>query len=184
MKPRVVITGIGVTSSLGCTKDRFWEGLRSGRSGISEVRAFDTTPYGKRFGGEVRDFPRGTLTDAELRLYGRASKLGIAATEQALTDARLFPELEILGEVGARTGVIIGTTFGESQILEHFAERNIKRGDRQNGSSHVGQVGQYSPHTLSVNIAKRFGFDGPNYVIPTACAAGNYAIALGNTYLL
>lgn len=172
MKSRVVITGMGLVSSLGNNLDDFWSALTSGKSGISEVSGFDTSTYGHHYGGEVKNFdPSRILSGAERKVYGRGSQFSIAATYDALTDAGLHEQLP---EIRGRTGVVIGTTFGEAQILEE-ATRQLVQDSAGNGSKL--NLKQYISNTLSINIAKKFGFCGPNLVIPTACAAGNYAIA-------
>lgn len=171
-KKRVVITGIGVISSLGNEVQEFWSALTSGKSGISEVSSFDTSHCNRHFGGEVKRFnSEGVLNLAEKKVYKRATQFSIVATKNALTDARLH---EMIDEIGKRIGVIIGTTFGEAQIVEAATEYLIHG---KNGLDREFHLRQYRPDAISINIAKKFGFCGPNQVIPTACAAGNYAIA-------
>lgn len=178
MKGRVVITGIGLVSSLGYLRDYFWQAVRVGRHGISKVQSFDTVGYKKIYGGEVKDFPVNNIFSvAERRVYGRASQLAIFATHQALADSGL-PSAPYWNELRLRTAVVVGTTFGESKILERADELLVSK--PSNGSSHeVLHLEQYNPNTLSVNIAKKYGLAGPNYVVPTACSAGNHAIGLG-----
>lgn len=173
MKRKVVITGIGLVSSLGNDLGTFWRNLVAGKSGISRVTIFDTTAYDHHFGGEVEKFdPSGVLSDGETRVFGRATQFSIVATQNALIDAGLFDETH---EFAKRTGVIIGTTFGEAQVVEEATE--ILVNSRTDKKPAKVNLRQYNPNAVSVNIAKKFGFCGPNMVIPTACAAGNYAIA-------
>lgn len=181
MKSRVVITGLGVVSCLGSSVKSFWEGLCSGRSGISRVSSFDTALYRKHFGGEVRDFcPEAVLSEAEARVFGRASQMTIAAGAQALKDARIGVGCATSQSMGPRVGVIMGTTFGESQILEGANEWLHKQLDGAASElTKPRHLGQYSPNALSANVARKFALFGSNIVVPTACSAGNYAVALG-----
>jgi 3-oxoacyl-[acyl-carrier-protein] synthase II len=72
-----------------------------------------------------------------------------------------------------RVGVSIGTTMGEAQVLENIDKTWIEQGEES--ITHF-LIPQYPSSNLSANVAFEFGFAGPNVVIPTACAAGNYAI--------
>jgi 3-oxoacyl-[acyl-carrier-protein] synthase II len=165
---------MGVVSSLGNDLGVFWRNLVSGKSGISEVMSFDTTAFDHHFGGEVRNFdPNVVLSPSEVRVFGRATQFSVAATTAALIDAGLY---DAVSEIATHAGVVIGTTFGEAQIVEDATKVFV------NGRCDVGKrrpmvLKQYNPNSLSVNVARKFGFCGPNMVIPTACAAGNYAIA-------
>src|SRR5215510_16487116 len=85
---RVVVTGLGVVSSLGFGAHEFWDNLLAGRSGISEVELFDTSPYGVHLGGEVKNFPAAAaVSDPEIMRMGRASQMAVAAGRMALLDA-------------------------------------------------------------------------------------------------
>ncbi len=177
-KKRVVITGIGLVSSLGNDIDEFWSALTSGKSGISEVSSFDTSNCNRHFGGEVKYFNAdGVLSPAEKKVFKRASQFSIVATKNALRDAGLD---ERLHEFAKYIGVIIGTTFGEAQIVEAATQYLIESKDDLRQEFYLKQ---YRPDAISVNIAKKFGLCGPNQVIPTACAAGNYAIAYASSLI-
>ncbi len=179
MKRRVVITGMGLVSSLGSDLETFWRNLISGKNGISHVTSFDTHAYDHHFGGEVKEFdPNGILSESEIKVFGRATQFAIVATQDALEDAGLSAELPKLAK---RIGVIIGTTFGEAQIVEN-AVKVLVNGQSQGNMSRL-HLKQYNPNAVSVNIAKKFGLCGPNMVIPTACAAGNYAIAYASSLI-
>lgn len=175
MKKRVVITGIGLISSLGNDLKTFWDNIISGKNGIAEVTSFDATRYDHHFGGEVKNFdPANFISEKEIKVYGRATQFAIAATQSALIDAGLYYEISNLAR---HIGVVIGTTFGEAQIVEN-ATKFLVNGFGGESARRIN-FKQYNSNTMSVNIAKKFRLLGPNFVIPTACAAGNYAIAYG-----
>jgi 3-oxoacyl-[acyl-carrier-protein] synthase II len=112
---RVVVTGLGIVSSVGIGKDEFWEDITNGRSGISEVSSFDTSEYRCHNAGEVKKFvPEDFMSKRMVPFFGRSSQLAIAATSQALEDAGLSS-----GKINReRTGICIGTTMGEKPLEE------------------------------------------------------------------
>ncbi len=167
-KRRVVITGIGVISSIGIGKDEFWKNLIAGKSGISEVTSFDTSQYENHMGGEVKNFnPLDFIDKNKLRHLGRASQLGIAAAKLALSDGKL-------GSAGSdRIGVIMGTTMADSQRLEEMDKIWIEQGERE-VSAHL--VSQYPGNSIASTIGFELGLKGVVSAIPTACSAGNYSI--------
>src|SRR3989338_6799994 len=88
MSKLVVITGIGVVSSIGIGKEQFWSNLIKGTSGISKIESFDTSLYPSHFGGEIKNFQVETfIYKRKKKLLGRASQLAIIATKLSLYDA-------------------------------------------------------------------------------------------------
>lgn len=163
----VVVTGLGVVSPIGCGKERFWDGLLAGASGVGEIRSIDTT--GLRFtkGCEIKE-PVAVPTAAGV-VMGRASRFAVRAAEQAIDDAKLD-----LAEVDARQlGVSVGTTGGEIRVLEKIDSL------RHRGGEDLVPPALYAAQPCSVisaSVARRFACGGPNLLISTACAAGNYAV--------
>jgi 3-oxoacyl-[acyl-carrier-protein] synthase II len=100
---------------------------------------------------------------------GRGSQLAIAATELALEDGKI----DIRKDPPDRVGVIIGTTMGEAPDIELIDKYWVKDGEEEVYASHVQK---FPANNLSNNVAFHFGLNGYSYVIPTACAAGNYSI--------
>jgi 3-oxoacyl-[acyl-carrier-protein] synthase II len=172
-KRRVVVTGLGVVSSIGIGKDDFWKAAVNGKSGISEVSSFDTKEYRCHRAGEIKNFvPEDFIHKRRLKYLGRTSQLAIAATALALKDAKLSA-----GSISKeRAGVFIGTTMGERQ-LEESIDDWVKEGFDKVSKATIVQA---APSNISSNIAIAFDLKGPNYLIPTACAAGNYAIGYGH----
>jgi 3-oxoacyl-[acyl-carrier-protein] synthase II len=170
-RPRVVVTGIGVVTSIGIGVEPFWRAALAGQSGIGRVESFDTARYAVHVGGEVKAFDaRSYVRRQALDGMARASHLAIAAARLALDDAKLSAE-----QLDPHTaGVAMGTTSGEPAIIEHFDDLELA-GERDRIGPEF--VGQYPCHVIAAHVASEFGFRGPNVVIPTACAAGNYALA-------
>jgi 3-oxoacyl-[acyl-carrier-protein] synthase II len=168
---RVVITGLGVVSSLGIGWEPFWKNLIAGKSGISRISSFDTSSYDRHYGGEVKDFhPEEFIHQRNLKHLGRASQMAIAASKLALDDAGIKKD-QLENKI---TGVCVGTTMGEPQVMESlsgkcYPQEKKLRADRVS-------VSLYPASSISNNIAGYFKFQGPNFVFSSACAAGNYAI--------
>ena len=169
---RVVVTGIGVVSAVGIGKDAFWDAIINGRSGITEISSIDTSAYKCHRGGEVKNFnPEDFIPKRRIKFLGRCSQLAIAAASMALEDARLPHK----AAVGREMGVFVGTTTGErplEELISSWAKGGLKDIDR-------AKVLQASVNNISANVGIECKAMGPNYLIPTACAAGNYAIGLG-----
>jgi len=167
---RVVVTGIGVVSSIGIGKDDFWKNLVNGKSGISEIESFNTSNYGTHKGGEVRGFDSADFIDKnKAKNIGRATQFAIAATKLAISDAKMNMSSIPKDKIGA----IIGTTMADSQRLEEMDKTWIESGDDK---VDPGLVPQYPGNAISMNVG--FDFELKNMVaaIPTACSAGNYSI--------
>ena len=93
MQNRIVVTGIGVVTSIGTGREQFWENLLAGRCGISVVESFDTGAYGVHRGAEVKGFDASRhLRNLDPARLGRASQFAAAAARLALEDAGLEPE--------------------------------------------------------------------------------------------
>ena len=167
---RVVITGLGVVSSIGIGKDEFWKNLIAGTSGISEVERFDTSGFPIHKAGEVKDFAPGDFMPQTIsRRIGRGSQLAIAAAKLALGDGII----DIAKTNVDVSGIIIGTTMGEVPSLEMIDNFWTKKGE---DDVYPSNVKNFPVNNISDNIAFFFDMAGYSYVIPTACAAGNYSI--------
>src|SRR5918993_452809 len=171
MSRRVVITGMGVVTSLGETVDELWEALCAGRSGIKTVTRWDFSKYPVRFGGECTNFDvtRYNVDTREAKRLDRFGQFGIAASVNAVKDAGL----DFDKEDRFRCGVLIGSGIGGIETLEEQNKILIERG--------VSRVSPFTVPRLMVNAASgnvsiMFGINGPNTAVATACATGANAI--------
>ncbi len=170
---RVVVTGMGLLTPIGTGKDEFWNGLIAGRSGIAPVASFDTSAFPVHKGAEVKDFnPESYLRKLSPLAMGRGSQLAIAAARIAIGDSGV----ELSDYDRNRIGVSMGTTSGEPQIVERY--NDIRKSD---GLESIPKdiPPRYPCHVIPSNVAIEFDLHGPCLMIPTACAAGNYAIGYG-----
>lgn len=171
---RVVVTGLGAVTSVGIGADQFLEALRAGRHGIKPISAFDTRGFAHSNGCEVVDFdPVPWIQRHSVAELGRATQFSVAAARMAVADSGV--QLEQLRQ---RTGLIaVGTTDGESRELDRLVEAQVEgRGEEVDPV-----VARRVPAPrLSVCVARELGLtDVEAVTIPTACAAGNYAIGYG-----
>jgi 3-oxoacyl-[acyl-carrier-protein] synthase II len=171
VRPRVYVTGVGVVSSIGLGRAAFFRALEAGATGISPVAAFDASPLGREFAGEVKDFdPRDHTTPGERRRMGRCSAMALAAARMAVEDAEIRP-----GDLaGPRTAVVLGTTMGEAQILAELEYEWIVRGPQ---AITRALIPRYGSTLLPIHVARAIGAQGMVLTLPAACAAGNYAIS-------
>ncbi len=168
-KRRVVITGIGVISSIGIGKDAFWEALRHGRSGISRISTFDPSHLTTQIAGQVLNFDPHLFIDRKsLRRMDRTSQFAVACAKMAVQDAGLDPR----SNGRHRAGVIIGTAMaGHGHILEQHSHY-LKHGpDRVNPFTTLASF----PDACASNISIDLGITGPSFSIATACSSASDA---------
>src|SRR3989344_3002503 len=170
---RVVVTGLGVVTSIGIGKDDFWSNLIQGKSGIDQVYLVDTSVYKNKKGGEVKNFnPDEFIHPKKQKMYGRGSQFAIAATRLALKDAKINLE----STNSERSAVIIGTTMANIRELEEMNKTWVSSGEAEVDPA---LIARYPGSSLAFNVAYELGLKSRCYCIPTACAAGNYSIGYG-----
>ncbi|MFH8386824.1 beta-ketoacyl-[acyl-carrier-protein] synthase family protein [Kitasatospora sp. NPDC018058] len=171
---RVVLTGLGVVSSIGIGAVEFAESLRAGRSGAGPITQFDTEGFAYANGCEIKGFdPEPWISNLDREQLGRATQFSVAAARMAVEDAGLTPDA-----LARKRGLLsIGTTDGESHDLDHLVGMELRDGPEHMSRTIAGRVG---PMRLSTAIAQELGLaDVEATTIATACAAGNYAIGNG-----
>ncbi|MGC2695760.1 MAG: beta-ketoacyl-[acyl-carrier-protein] synthase family protein [Candidatus Angelobacter sp.] len=169
--PRVVVTGIGMVTSIGTGRQEFWSSLLAGRCGFSPVKSFDTSRYSVHLGAEIQNFePEDYVHKLDRHSIGRSSQLAIAAARLAITDGAL----DLTGIDVERAGVCAGTTSGEPHFIERFDDHYVQGELKKVGREFITR---YPCHVVPCHVAMELGFSGETMMIPTACAAGNYAIA-------
>lgn len=177
MSERVVITGMGVVSPLGCSVDELWNSLLEGKSGIKTITRFDASEYPTRIAGEVLNFDPAIYIDKkELRRMDISEQYAIVASEQAIKDSGLDLEKVNLD----RCGVVIGSGIGGISTFE-----------KQHSLLENSGPGRVSPFFIPMMIIDmcagmvsiRYGFRGPNYATVSACASSAHAIS-NSMYLI
>ncbi len=166
---RVVITGMGVVSPLGNTLEGFWDALIQGKSGIQTLTKLPAEQYkGNMLAAEA------SLTYAsEHPEESFAFQYALEAAQQCLAQAGW----QIDPETANQHAVVIGTTSGNQDILERTLDQfNINSMECGFSPAAAKMLAKVRPLRLSSLLAQRLYFGGINMVIPTACAAGNYAL--------
>ncbi len=167
---RVVITGIGMVTPVGTGKDKFWDSLINGSSGIVPISRFDASQLPTRIAGEVTDFdPLDYLDKKEARRMDRYTHFAFAATKIALDDAGIQPE-QLEKE---RVGILLGSGVGGIETVENQARVLFEKGP--------GRISPFFVPMMIANIAGAqvaisYGFKGPNLTSVSACASSSNSI--------
>lgn len=170
MKRRVVVTGMGVVTSLSCKVDDLFDRLCAGESGIHPLRLFDTTNFKVKFAGDIYDWDAGDYIDKkEIKRLDRFSQFALVAGVDAMNDSGL----DLAREDSFRCGVILGSGIGGLQEIETQIERLLNKGpDRVSPLT----IPKLMLNAAGGNLSIRYGMRGPNYTVATACASATNAI--------
>ncbi|KJY48066.1 MULTISPECIES: beta-ketoacyl-[acyl-carrier-protein] synthase family protein [Streptomyces] len=167
---RVVVTGLGAVSSAGIGAAEFTAAIRAGAPTTSEISSFDTTGFPHVHAGEVKDFePREWLRRIDPGQWGRSSQFAASAARLAVADAGLAEE----DLAAARAGSVMGTTSGESAVIEElvaeWAADSLK-------SMTPGRVAAAPAGRIAAAVNHELGLTGEALTLATACSASNYAL--------
>ncbi|MCP4177403.1 MAG: beta-ketoacyl-ACP synthase II [bacterium] len=172
MERRVVITGMGVISSVGNNVNDFWDSLINGRSGIDTVTQFDVEPFKTKVAGEVKNFDISNYMPVkEARRLDRFCQFAIAAADEAMESAGIPQNLEGLDP--SKTGVIVSSGIGGLKTLETQAGILKEKGPTKVSPFLIPMM---ISDLASGNISMRYGATGPNMSIVTACASSTHSI--------
>jgi 3-oxoacyl-[acyl-carrier-protein] synthase II len=170
VRRRVVITGVGLLSSVGAGTEECWSAVRAGRNGIGRITQFDASGFGCRIAGEVKNFdPLQYVDKKDVKKMGRFIQFAMAATEFAVASARL----QIAPEEAENLGVYIGSGIGGFEVIEREHKILLERGP--------GRISPFFIPSCIVNLASgyvsiRYGAKGPNSATATACTTSAHSI--------
>jgi 3-oxoacyl-[acyl-carrier-protein] synthase II len=165
---RVAITGVGAVTPLGNDAPSTWEAVLAGRSGVDEIRAFDTTDFPVRIAGEVKGYdPTGAASPKDVRKFDRNVLFALSAAKEALADAG------VNGYQPERVGVVIGSCIGGFNELMRQHDILRERGPDRVSPYFIANI---LVDAASGQLAIELGIRGPNYAIVSACATGSHAI--------
>jgi 3-oxoacyl-[acyl-carrier-protein] synthase II len=171
MKRRVVVTGLGVVTSLGRAVETFWDRVVGGESGVGPISLFDVTGYRVQFGGQVRWEPEkeDIAGPKELKRLDRFTQFAIASAKDAVADSGI----DFSKEEPFRCGVVIGSGIGGLWEFEVQEERLLHKG--------IDKVSPFTIPKLMVNsasghVSSLYGIKGPNFAVATACASAANSI--------
>jgi 3-oxoacyl-[acyl-carrier-protein] synthase II len=167
---RIAITGVGIISPIGLSKEDYWDGLIKGRSGAARITHFDPTQYTSQIACEVKGFEADKWMDRKLaRRIDPFTQFGLAAATDALKDAGL----DVAKEDPTRIGVVIGTGIGGLTEIEEQHTILLQRGP---GRVSPFLVPKLMANACSGQVALSFGFQGPNFTCLSACASSNHSL--------
>ncbi|WP_066710772.1 beta-ketoacyl-ACP synthase II [Celeribacter ethanolicus] len=175
---RVVVTGLGMVSPLACGVEETWTRILAGESAAGTIQRFDASHLATDYACEVKfgDGTNGTFNPDDWMAPKDRKKVddfilfGMAAAEQALTDAGWKPENE---EDRLRTGVLIGSGIGGLSSIADAAIILKEKGPRRISPFFIpGSL----INLISGQVSIRYGFKGPNHAVVTACSTGAHAI--------
>jgi 3-oxoacyl-[acyl-carrier-protein] synthase II len=172
---RVVITGLGVKTSMGQDIETFWSNLTSGKSGVSMIENFDVTEYPTRIAAEIKDFDLEQYVDRkEARRMDRFVQFAVAASVDALKDANLNVKEDTDPE---RVGVYVGSGIGGLTTWEEQHRILLEKGPKRVSPFFIPMM---IANMGSGQISMVTGAKGPNSTAVTACATGTHSI--GDSY--
>jgi len=165
---RVVVTGMGVVSPLGCSVSEFWDGLLAGHSGVQSLAGTEFAGMATGIGAAVWGYNESShFVRKEARRMSRSSQLAVVGTNQVITDAKLTDGNVDYREVGVMIGSSIGGYSASDQFFKSFYMDN-----------------RMSPFTIPIsmnsgpgsNVSIKFGFQGPLVNVDAACATAAHSI--------
>jgi 3-oxoacyl-[acyl-carrier-protein] synthase II len=167
---RVVVTGMGIVSPVGIGLAAAWDSIRNARSGVGPITRFDSSTFPTRIAAEVKDFDVGKyLSPKEARRYDTFIHYGLVATMEAVSDAGL----DAYDGDRERVGVCIGSGIGGLPLIEETKKAYLGGGLRKISPFFVpGSIINMVAGLASI----RYGFQGPNLAIVSACSTANHSL--------
>lgn len=166
---RVVITGMSLLTPLANNLEEFSDGIFEGKNCIGPISSFDTSQHDFKHGGEIKGFdPKKHFKKLDCEDYDRSTQLAVATSRMAFQMANIEDGMYDPRKIGC----IFGTTMGNQRTVEKCNDMLIggKCGQAK------ARIRSFQPNAITSAVAAELGLKGVNLVIPTACAAGNYAI--------
>ena len=172
-KRRVVVTGLGVISPVGNDVPTAWKNVVDGRSGIGPIEDFDASAFSTTFAGCIKDFDASDYMPAkDVRKVDSFIHYGIAAAEQAVKQSGISTEFY----AAPRVGVAIGSGIGGLGTIEQNYQKYADTGSPRKISPFF--VPGSIINMISGHVSIRYGFQGPNIALVTACTTGTHSIGI------
>lgn len=170
---RVVISGLGIISPIGLTRETTWSAATASKSGVGPITKFDASAFPTTFAAEVKGFdPLPFIEQKELKKQDVFSQYAVAATHEALTDAKLLDDNGKTYQ-RSRMGCILGVGIGGLYILEKYHQAYLERGPNKISPFLIpGMISNLGPG----NVAIKYDLKGVNYVVTSACTSSTHAI--------
>jgi 3-oxoacyl-[acyl-carrier-protein] synthase II len=167
---RVVVTGVGIVSALGITREETWQQMLDGVCGVRPVTVFEATGYRSQIAGEVAmGRVQATRTPLQRRRFSRADQIGLMAADEALVDAGL---LDVPLD-RRRVGVMLGAGTADLIRNERFYFSTLDAGIDRARPSHAWNHFANTPGDI---VAQKHGFEGQRACVAAACSSSTIAI--------
>ncbi|MCK5180893.1 MAG: beta-ketoacyl-ACP synthase II [Candidatus Omnitrophica bacterium] len=169
-KRRVVITGLGVMSPIGCGAEKFWKALIAGENGIGPITHFDATGFDCRIAGEIKDYdPLDHFSTKEARNLAPFVQFAAVSSDEAIAHAKL--DLNNIDR--NRFGVLVGSGIGSIQTLQDEYQKYLDKGPRKISPHFIPKI---IINEAAGQVSIRTGAKGPSSCITTACSTATNAI--------
>ena len=170
MKRRVVVTGFGVVTALGCRVEELWERVCNGESGVRAIERFDVSQFRSQIGGEITHWStEGYVLPREAKRLDRFTQFALVGAIDAVNDAGL----DFSREDPSRCGVILGSGIGGLYEIEVQHTRLLSKGPTKVSAFTIPKL---MANAASAQISIQYGLHGPNATVSTACASASNAI--------
>ena len=175
---RVVVTGMGLLSSIGAGKDNTWNNLLNGKSGIRKIDQFNTDDFSCKIAGYISNDENNAnyfdissyLDNKEIKRNDRFIQYGIVAAKMAVEDSGIQ---NLSDEEKLNTGVIVGSGIGGLETIYNGSLTIKNSGPRKLSPFFIPSS---LVNLLSGQISIKYGYKGPNHSVVTACATGAHSI--------
>ena len=166
---RVVVTGLGIVSSIGNNADEVVDSLRAGRSGIVQCDEYRELGFRCHVHGSIKLDPNDHVDRKQMRFMGNGAAYNFLAMQQAIADAGLEP-----GEISdPRTGLVMGSGGPSTSNMVNAIDLARSRGPKRVGPYMVPRV---MSSTNSATLATAFGIKGISYSISSACSTSAHCV--------
>ena len=167
---RVVITGLGAITPIGNNVEEFWNGIKEGKCGIDEIKAFDTSNFKVKLAAEVKNYNQEDYFERrEAKRLDKFSQYAIIAAREAWKDSKLDKEKENM----ERVGIVVGSGIGGIETIETENKKCIEKGPDRVSPMYI-PMGILNMATG--NVAIDIGAKGESVAMVTACASGTHCI--------
>ncbi|SNS43652.1 beta-ketoacyl-[acyl-carrier-protein] synthase family protein [Tropicimonas sediminicola] len=167
---RVVITGQGTINALGSNVAETWEAMREGRCGIGPLELRDVERLAIQIGGQVRGYdPDAVFNRQQIVLYDRFTQFTLLSAREAIAQAGLT----FVGDLAARTGVVLGNSGGGMNTLDENYRSVYEDGKNR---VHPFVVPKLMNNAAASHVSMEFNLKGPTFTVSTACASSNHAM--------
>jgi len=169
---RVVVTGLGVVSPVGCSRETFWSGLVEGRTGVKPIAHIPTGRLDIKIAAYASDFDAESFIDPRrLSQMDRFAQMAIFSARSAVADSGV----DLRGELAQTTAIIVGTGMGGATTLDNSYQRLYG----ENASRvHPLTVPRLMVNAGASHVAMDLEVTGPTFAVASACSSGTHAVGL------